>query len=376
MRPAMESAATQLEAIYQVPFLAHAAMEPMNCTVHVRKDSCEVWVGTQVLSRAQEAAAKTAGLPLEKVTVHNHLLGGGFGRRLEIDGVIRAVQIAKQVDGPVKVIWTRERTSSTTCTGRTSTTGSPPGWTRTVCPSPGVIASPVPRFWGAGCRRHFKMASMVKRSMAQLNLPTHCRTFWSTMCAMNHRAFRPRSGAASAPRTTSSWSRVSSMSWRRWRRKIPSRIDARCSTRIREREQCSTWPLRKRTGAKRCLQVSAVACQCSSPSVRTYMAQVAEVKVASDGAVQVQRVACAVDCGIVVNPDTVRAQVQSAIIFGITGALYGEVTFKDGRVEQANFHNYRVLRMNERPMIDIHLVEAVRIQVGWESPERLRSRRR
>ncbi|MFZ2144255.1 MAG: molybdopterin cofactor-binding domain-containing protein, partial [Xanthobacteraceae bacterium] len=105
---AMASAVTKVQATYHVPFLAHATMEPMNCTVHVRKDGCEVWVGNQVLARAQAAAAKTAGLPLDKVVVHNHLIGGGFGRRLEVDGVIRAVEIAKDVDGPVKVIWTRE----------------------------------------------------------------------------------------------------------------------------------------------------------------------------------------------------------------------------------------------------------------------------
>src|SRR3979411_1198108 len=105
---AMASATTKVEATYQVPFLAHATMEPMNCTVHVRKDGCEVWVGNQALGRVQAVAAKTAGLPLDKVVVHNHLIGGGFGRRLEIDGVTRAVQIAMQVEGPVKVVWTRE----------------------------------------------------------------------------------------------------------------------------------------------------------------------------------------------------------------------------------------------------------------------------
>src|SRR5206468_1613394 len=105
---AMARAATRVEATYQVPFLAHATLEPMNCTVHVRPDGCEVWVGSQVLARAQAAAAKVTGLPLEKIVVHNHLLGGGFGRRLEVDGVTRAVQIARQVDGPVKVVWTRE----------------------------------------------------------------------------------------------------------------------------------------------------------------------------------------------------------------------------------------------------------------------------
>ncbi|MGC1898111.1 MAG: xanthine dehydrogenase family protein, partial [Pseudolabrys sp.] len=105
---AMAAAVTKVEAIYQVPFLAHATMEPMNCTVHVRKDGCEIWVGSQALARAQAGAAKTLGLPLDKVVVHNHLIGGGFGRRLDVDGVIRAVEIARQVDGPVKVVWTRE----------------------------------------------------------------------------------------------------------------------------------------------------------------------------------------------------------------------------------------------------------------------------
>src|SRR4029077_3671186 len=104
----MAGAVTKVEATYQVPFLAHATMEPMNCTAHVRKDGCEVWVGSQVLARAQAAAAKTAGVPLDKVVVHNHLIGGGFGRRLEIDGVVRTVEIAKRVEGPVKVVWTRE----------------------------------------------------------------------------------------------------------------------------------------------------------------------------------------------------------------------------------------------------------------------------
>jgi isoquinoline 1-oxidoreductase beta subunit len=105
---AMANAVTKIEATYQVPFLAHATMEPMNCTVHVRNDGCEIWVGTQAIARAQAAAAKTAGLPLDKIVVHNHLIGGGFGRRLEADGVARAVEIAKHVDGPVKIVWTRE----------------------------------------------------------------------------------------------------------------------------------------------------------------------------------------------------------------------------------------------------------------------------
>src|SRR5207248_8556690 len=105
---AIAGAAKRIEAVYQVPFLAHTALEPANCTVHVRKDGCEVWTGSQVLARAQATAAEVTGLPLDKVVVHNHLLGGGFGRRLEHDYVTQAVRIAKQVEGPVKIIWTRE----------------------------------------------------------------------------------------------------------------------------------------------------------------------------------------------------------------------------------------------------------------------------
>src|SRR5262249_43338522 len=105
---AITGAATKVEAKYEVPFLAHATMEPMNCTVHVRKDECEIWIGSQAVARVQAMAAKAAGLPPEKVIVHNQLIGGGFGRRLEADGAVRAVEIARQVEGPVKVVWTRE----------------------------------------------------------------------------------------------------------------------------------------------------------------------------------------------------------------------------------------------------------------------------
>ena len=104
----MTDSARKVEAVYEVPFLAHAAMEPMNCTVHVTADRCEIWVGNQVVSRAQATAAQVTGLPPEKVAVHNHLIGGGFGRRLDVDGITQAVAIAKQVDGPVKVVWSRE----------------------------------------------------------------------------------------------------------------------------------------------------------------------------------------------------------------------------------------------------------------------------
>ena len=202
---AMASAATKVEATYQVPFLAHATMEPMNCTVHVRKDGCEVWVGSQVLARAQAAAAKTAGLPLDKVVVHNHLIGGGFGRRLEVDGVIRAVQIAQQVDGPVKVVWTREEDIQ-------HDMYRPYWYDRTLrrsrrqgnAASPGAIASRDLRSSRDGFRRGSRTASIPTAPTALSIWSMRCRTCTSNMCEWSRRASRPPSGAASGRRTMSS----------------------------------------------------------------------------------------------------------------------------------------------------------------------------
>ena len=198
---AMAGAVTKVEATYQVPFLAHATMEPMNCTVHVRRDGCEVWVGTQVAARAQAAAAKTAGVPLDKVVVHNHLIGGGFGRRLEIDGVIRAVEIAKHVDGPVKVVWTREEDIQ-------HDMYRPCFFDRI---SAGLDAKGKPIAWN----HRFAGSSIVARwlppgsTMAWTPIPPKARSIWPmpsptctlSMCVWNRRAFRLPSGAASGRRT-------------------------------------------------------------------------------------------------------------------------------------------------------------------------------
>jgi CO/xanthine dehydrogenase Mo-binding subunit len=165
---AMVKAVTKVEAIYQVPFLAHATMEPMNCTVHVRQDGCEIWVGTQALARAQAAAAKTAGLPLDKIVVHNHLIGGGFGRRLDVDGVVRAVQIAQQVTVRSRSCGRARRMSSTTCTVRIGSTGCRPGSMPRASRSPGAIALRVLRSWRAGPRRSSTTVSTPTQPKAQL----------------------------------------------------------------------------------------------------------------------------------------------------------------------------------------------------------------
>jgi isoquinoline 1-oxidoreductase subunit beta len=354
---AMAGAITKVEATYQLPFLAHATMEPMNCTVHLRKKGCEVWVGTQVIARAQAAAAKTAGLPLEQVVVHNHLLGGGFGRRLEIDGVVRAVQIAKHVEGPVKVIWTREEDIQ-------HDMYRPYFFDRM---SAGLDEKGMPIAWN----HRFAGSSILAR--------------WFPPAFKNGLDFDTTDGAIdltyALPNMRVEYLRVEppGIPTAFWRSVGPSHnvfvvesfMDELATAAKQDPVAYRRALLDKARRAKAVLDLATEKAGWGQPLPRgvgrgvslqfvfgTYMAQVAEVEVSKDGAVRVRRVVCAVDCGIVVNPDTVQAQIQSAIIFGITAALYGEITLKDGRVEQGNFDTYQILRMNEAPAIEVHIVQS------------------
>jgi isoquinoline 1-oxidoreductase subunit beta len=353
---AMASAATKVEATYQVPFLAHATMEPMNCTVHVRKDGCEVWVGNQVLGRAQVAAAKTAGLPLDKVVVHNHLIGGGFGRRLEIDGIVRAVEIAKHVDGPVKVVWTREEdiqhdmyrpTFFDRLSAGLDEKGAPVAWRHRFAGS-SIIARWAPPLFNNGLDPDTTEGAIdlayalpsLHVEYARVEPPGIPTAFWRSV-GPSHNVFVTESFmdelAAAAKQDPVAY-RLALLD------KTP-----RAKAVLALAAEKAGWGQPLPQGVGRGVSVQFV--------FATYLAQVAEVEVSKDGAVRVQRVVCAVDCGTVVNPDTVRAQIQSAIIFGITAALYGEITLKDGRVEQANFDTYQILRMNEAPAIEVHIVQ-------------------
>jgi isoquinoline 1-oxidoreductase subunit beta len=352
---AMASAVAKVEATYQVPFLAHAAMEPMNCTVHVRNDSCEVWVGNQVLARAQAAAAKTAGLPLDKVVVHNHLIGGGFGRRLEIDGVVRAVQIAQQVDGPVKVVWTREEDIQhdmyrpfffDRISAGLDEKGKPVAWDHRFAGS-SIIARWLPPAFNGGLDPDTIEGAIdltyalpnMHVEYARVEPPGIPTAFWRSV-GPSHNVFVTESFmdelAVAAKQDPVAY-----------RRALLDKAP-RAEAVLKLAAEKAGWGQPLPNGIGRGVSIQFV--------FGTYMAQVAEVEVAKDGAVRVRRVTCAVDCGTVVNPDTVRAQIQGAVIFGITAALYGEITLKDGRVEQTNFDTYQMLRINEAPAIEVHIV--------------------
>jgi isoquinoline 1-oxidoreductase subunit beta len=354
---AMENAATKVEATYQVPFLAHATMEPMNCTVHLRKDECEIWIGSQAVARVQAMAAKAAGLPPEKVIVHNHLIGGGFGRRLEADGAVRAVQIAQHVDGPVKVVWTREEDIRhdmyrpywfDRISAGLDDKGRPVAWNNRFAGS-SVIARWLPPGFKNGLDPDSTEGAIdlvyelpnFHVEYVRVEPPGIPTAFWRSV-GPSHNVFVTESFvdelAAAAKQDAVAYRRAL----------LDKSPRARAILDLAAEKADWGKPLPNGSGRGVSLQ----------SAFGSHLTQVAEVEVSKDGAVRVRHVVCAVDCGIPVNPDTIQAQIQSAIMFGITAALYGNITINNGRVEQSNFDNYPILRMNEAPSVEVHIVQS------------------
>jgi len=365
---AIAGAAKKIDAVYQVPFLAHAPLEPMNCTVHVRKDGCEVWTGSQTVTRAQGTAARVTGLPLEQVVVHNHLLGGGFGRRLEYDWVTQAVRIGQQVEGPVKVVWTREEDMQhefyrpyyyDRMAAGLDGGGKPVAWTHRIV-GPAIVARYLPPGFRNGIDPDGVDAAVqllydipaIQVEFVRHEEPVLNTTFWRGV-GPTHNVFVIESFmdelavAAKADPVA-------------YRRALLGKAP-RARAVLDLAAKAAGWgqPLPAGRGRGVALLFSAWG---------SYLAEVAEVEVSKEGELRVHRIVCAVDCGTVINPDTVKAQIEGGVNFGISGALWGEITLKNGRVEQSNFHDYRVLRMNDAPKIEVHLVRNLEAPGGLGEP--------
>jgi isoquinoline 1-oxidoreductase beta subunit len=347
----------RFDAEYELPFLAHATMEPMNCTVHVTPDSCEVWIGTQTISRVQQYAAKAAGLPLEKVTVHQHLLGGGFGRRLEWDMAESAVRIGKQVDGPVKVVWTREedvqhdiyRPVYRNVISATLSDGKIAAWKYRVSGS-SVMARWLP---AGGYKNGIDIDAVDSAVDMPYDIPNkqieYVRAeppavptgFWRGV-GPNNNVFAVESFMDELARKAGK----DPIDFRRGMLDGNPRLKAALDL-VAEK---SGWgqPLPARVGRGVCVQ----------PSFASFIATVVEAEVDEHGEVHLRRVTSAVDTGIAVNPDIIVAQLQGGLIFGLTAALWGEITIENGRVQQSNFNDYRMLRIDEVPTIDIHVMKS------------------
>jgi isoquinoline 1-oxidoreductase beta subunit len=355
---AISGAARRIDAIYEQPFLAHATMEPMNCTVQMTKDGCDVWVGTQVQGLTQSAVMKLTGLGREQVRIHNHLLGGGFGRRLEYDGTVRAVQIAQQVRGAVQVIWTREEDIQhdlyrpyyyDRLSAGVDAQGKPVGWSHRITGS-SIVARYYPAWIKNGVDpdavessvNHVYDVGAIHVDWVAQEPPVGIRTTWWRGVGITRGTFVVESFidelAADAKQDPLSY-RLALLG------KSP-----RAKNVLQIAAERSGWGKALPGGQGRGIAL------CTG--FGSFIAQVVQISIDKDGAVKPTDVWCVVDCGIQVNPDTIRAQMESGIIFGLSAALYGEITIKDGRVEQTNFGDYRVLRINETPRINVDLVKS------------------
>jgi len=360
-----------IEAEYGVPFLAHAPMEPLNCTVEIGTDGCDIWTGTQFQTMDQGTAAAILGLKPDQVRVHTTFLGGGFGRRAtpSSDFVAEAVQIAKASGKTVKVVWTREDDIHggyyrpmwlSRMRAALGADGKPTAWAHTIVGQSILAGTPFEKMMvkdgidatsveGAADAPYL---AAIPAHRVDLHSPTSPVTvLWWRSVGHSHTAFAVEGFLDELAHAA----KADPLEYRR--ALLPA--DARERKALDLAADKFGWgkPLPKGHAAG--LAVHA--------SFESYVAQIAEVSVEGN-AVKVHRIVCAIDCGLAVNPLTVEAQMQSGIVYGLSAALHSELTFKDGRVEQSNFHNYPVLRLAEMPKIEVHIVPSTDKMGGCGEP--------
>jgi isoquinoline 1-oxidoreductase beta subunit len=378
---ALNSAAKKVEAVYELPFAAHACMEPMNCTVHIRPDGAEAWVPTQAPQWAQQVIAKVSGLPPEKVTVHTTLMGGGFGRRYQADFVMEAAQVAKATGKPVQVLWTREDdmqhdfyrpASYHKMQGAVDAQGKLAAWKHfqsstsiaAVWDKDGKDKPEASEFATAAFIPYETPNFRVEYALAHSGVP---RAWWRSVEHSSSgfvvETFVDELAAAAG---------VDPLQFRLQligdARKIPD------FTNPKENKPLDTARL------KGVLQLASEKAEWGKPlpkgvgrgiagyfSFESYTAAVAEVNV-NNGQVRVQRIVYAVDCGRPVNPAGVVAQVESAAVYALSALMKDAITINHGRVQQANFNDYDMPRISEMPKIEVHLVQSKEDPTGIGEP--------
>jgi isoquinoline 1-oxidoreductase beta subunit len=364
---ALASAAKKIDSVYRLPYLAHATMEPMNCTAWVQKDRCDVWAPTQSQTNSQLTAARMAGLDPKKVHIHTTYLGGGFGRRGEVDTVEEAVAVSKAIGKPVKIIWTREEDmhydffrpgNCCRIAGGLDAQGKITAWShRVVVPS--IFARALPQMMQKGIDPAAVegitdlpyQVPNLRVEYVRLDLPIPVG-FWRSV-GSTHNAF-----------TVESF--MDELALAGGKDPLDFRLEhlARTSELRRVLETAAEkagWGKPLKFG-----QARGLACHSCFGS---HVAQVAEVSVDKEkGGLRVHRVVCAIDCGPVINPDTVRAQMEGGIIMGLSAALKEQVVFEKGGVKSANFADYPLLRFSETPEIEVHLVQGMKKPGGVGEP--------
>ncbi|WP_165220526.1 xanthine dehydrogenase family protein molybdopterin-binding subunit [Aquisphaera insulae] len=366
---ALRKADRTFEAEYDLPYLAHAPMEPLNCVADVRADRCEVWVGTQFQTGDRDAAAQESGLKPEQVTLHTTLLGGGFGRRAVLDGhfVREAVQISRAVGAPVKVIWTREDDTRGgyyrprayhAVRAALDASGAPAAWEHHVVVQSFLVGTPFAMLIKDGVdMTAVEGAADLPYAIPNIRVDWHqapegVPTQWWRSVGHSHTAFV-----------------------------VETLIDELAHAAGKDPLEFRRGLLGEHPRVRRVLEFVAEKAGWGRPtppgrgrgiavheSFGSYAAHVAEVSVSEAGKVRVHRVVAAIDCGPVVNPDTILAQLEGGTAFGLTAALHGEISFENGRVKQRNFHDYPLLRMHEMPVVEPYIVPSTDRMGGVGEP--------
>ena len=360
--------ATMIDAVYQTPFLAHATMEPMNCTAHVRPDGVDIWAPTQLQTGAQMTGAAIGGVPPEKVMVRTTYLGGGFGRRVEQDFIAEACETSKAMKVPVKVIWSREddmqhdfyRTATLHhLRGGVDAKGKPVFLTHRMAAPSAMI-----RFFPQAVVKDLdpelvEGAVAMAKAYAIPNAHIDC-TMVETGVPVGF--WRSVGGSYNGFVVESFYDELAHAAKKdpyEFRRDMLG-ASPRYLGVLNLAAEKAGWGTPPPAGRSRGIAVFT--------SFQSFVAEVAEVSVATDGAVTVHKVVCAVDCGPVVNPAIVESQMQGAIVYGLTAALWGEITIDKGRAVQGNFNTYRMLRLKEMPVVEVHIVPSAEAQGGVGEP--------
>ena len=356
---AMSKAVKKLEVVYELPYLAHAPMETLNCVADVKADSCEIWVGTQLQTLEVMTASRLTGLKPSQIKLHTTLLGGAFGRRAVGDShfVAEAVQVSKAIQTPVKVVWTREddirggyyrpRAYHKISAGLDAS-GKPLFWQQNIVCQSLVMGTPFEALLvqngvdGLAVEGAYHLYEVPNLQLAWNRAPEGVPTLWWRSVGNSHNAFV-----------------------------IESFMDELARAAGKDPFEYRSMLLGKHPRQKRLLEYVAEKADWKTPvapgrgrgiaiheSYGSVVAYVAEVSITKEKTLKVNKVVCAIDCGQVVNPDTVKAQMEGGVVFGLTAALYGEITFEKGRVKQRNFHDYRMLRMNEMPEVEVHILDS------------------
>jgi len=362
---ALARAAKRIDAEYEVPFLAHATMEPMTCVADVRADRCDIWVPTQRQDHTRDVAAKITGLSPQSIVVHTTYLGGGFGRKFETDFVADAVELSKRVAAPVKVIYSREddirhdfyRTAAyNKLSAGLDANGWPIAWTSTV-----VSASSMKRVFPEMVKNDLDGDCVEGAANIPYTIPNIHVAFVLQDFGVPVGFWRSVGNSQNAFVTECFIDELAAATKKdpvEFRRRLLADKPRHLGVLDLAAEQAG-WGTPLPKGRYRGVAVHS--------AFDSYVAQVAEVSL-ERGAVRVHRVVAAVDCGHVVNPSIVEAQIEGGIVYGLTAALKGEITIERGGVKQSNFHDYRMLRMSEMPVIETYIVPSTEAPTGVGEP--------